>query len=108
MVYLFTVQFLKRNNTTSTKVDDEKIDPSPVNKNEKQPKEQHVKPNRRNAPKSSSRITPNRLGTSSPLRSKEPKGKHFNNSYSSYNDPDSLCGVVFVENKFISKILYHW
>ncbi len=28
--------------------------------------------------------------------------------YSSYDDPNALCGVVFVQSKFASKLLYHF
>ena len=29
-------------------------------------------------------------------------------TFSSYEDPNSLCGVIFVENKFTAKLLYHF
>ena len=61
---------------------------------------------RRNPPKISSRLSSNRSTTSSPLRTT--RGKSSNYSYSSYNDPDALCGVVFVENRFVAKIIYHY
>ena len=28
--------------------------------------------------------------------------------YSSYDDPNALCGVIFVKSKFASKLLYHF
>lgn len=28
--------------------------------------------------------------------------------YSSYDDPNALCGAVFVQNKFLAKLLYHF
>ena len=64
------------------------------------------KPNRKNHPKTSSRHATQRSSTESPHRN--PRGKSSIHSYSSYNDPDALCGVVFVENKFVAKIIYHF
>ena len=61
---------------------------------------------RKHHPKISSRHPPNRSTTASPLKGS--RGKSSNYSYSSYNDPDALCGVVFVENRFIAKIIYHF
>ena len=29
-------------------------------------------------------------------------------TFSSYEDPNSLCGVIFVEDKFTAKLLYHF
>ena len=64
------------------------------------------KPNRKTHTKASSRHATQRSSTESPHRN--PRGKSSTNSYSSYNDPDALCGVVFMENKFVAKIIYHF
>ena len=32
----------------------------------------------------------------------------YKGGYTSYDDPNALCGIVFVENKFVAKLLYHF
>ena len=45
------------------------------------------------------------------LLGEQPLTAHVRRSrgyYSSYDDPNALCGVVFVRSKFASKLLYHF
>ena len=35
------------------------------------------------------------------------RGRH-KRGYTSYDDPNALCGIVFVETKFMAKLLYHF
>ena len=37
----------------------------------------------------------------------KPHGR-YHKGYTSYDDPNALCGVIFVENKFLAKLLYHF
>lgn len=35
-------------------------------------------------------------------------GRYYKSGYTSYDDPNALCGIIFVENKFLAKLLYHF
>ena len=32
----------------------------------------------------------------------------YKGGFTSYDDPNALCGIVFVENRFMAKLLYHF
>ena len=58
--------------------------------------------------------TPSLSSTSEPKQNivqpvpevKRHRGRY--NKFTSYDDPNALCGIVFVENKFMAKLLYHF
>ncbi len=57
---------------------------------------------------SASKTESNSEEPSGPPEKRRPGGGGKFKHFSSYDDPNALCGVVFVENKFAAKILYHF
>ncbi len=52
---------------------------------------------------SQSSTTTTSIHTNKPASQSRGKSK-----YSSYDDPNALCGVIFVQDKFVAKLLYHF